>query len=407
MFLISVCFRRSRSKENRDKPGVVYYRISGHSSMSDGPKLERSINSDIRGVDEDTIKIEKEKIIPQLRLFYCVIERLEEQRKPFSIDDVADNFREALLGSSSMSEIIAKSKTEFPIRRDLVSVGREFRNAFSYVFTINSEGNTTNLYDYIFNQIQSLKNEQRICQARNFRSLQSSLYDFTNAESLKFSEVDSKFIQNYALWLKQKRINESTQSFYLRTFRSILNKAHKDGLVDASPNWFKEVNTQIYHSSDIARKKLNRELLLKIANLDLSKNDPLALVRDMFMFGFYCGGMELVDIANLIKSNINNNRLVYRRRLNGQKKTIILGKQANAIIKRYSDNARQYLFPLLEKSGCVMFSTVRNQVSQSLKTIGRFIGFPNLTFTMNASTYKSLASGVSISELLLTCDDVI
>lgn len=405
MYSITVSFRYSRSGRDSNKPGVVFFRIAGYGLH--GPRIERCVNSDIKGADESVLQAERERIVSQIRLLYCVIERRDEEGAPFTIEDVVNDFRDALFGAESMAGVIAKSRTDFPLRRDIVSIGREFKGEFQYIFPTPTKETGENLYDYIFGLTQSLKNARRNSQAHSFYSLLSSLREFTNADEIRFPDINARFVHDYAGWLKQTGITASTQSFYLRTLRTILNKAQKDGLVGVSPEWFMEVNTRIYKPSESGDTKLSRDVLLKIENLEMPSIGPMALVRDMFMFGFYCEGMELVDIANLTTGNIRNGLLVYRRRQKGLEKVVALGRQAKKIIKRYGRSGQQHLFPLLDESGHIMFSSVSNYVRQYLKTIGKAVGFPQLTFSMNISAYKSMASSVSVSELLLKHGDVV
>lgn len=399
MFSITVSFRSSRSRGDKGKPGIVFYRIARHGLNEQ--RIERCVNSDIKGADESVLQTERERIISHIRLLYCIIERREDEGSSFTIEDVVNDFREALLDDESMADVIAKSRTDFPLRRDIVSIGRDFKGTFQYVFTTPAKENRGNLSDYILGLTQSLKNARRNSQAHSFASLLSSLRDFSKTDEIKFSDIDADFVLDYAGWLKQTGITASTQSFYLRTLRTILNKAQRDGLVEASPEWFVEVNTRIYKPSESKDTKLSRDVLLKIENLDLPSNGSLALVRDMFMFGFYCEGMELVDIANLTTENIKDGLMVYRRRQKGVKKVVVLGREAKKIIKRYISPSQHFLFPLLGMSDHIMFSSVSNYVRQHLKTIGEKVGFPHLTFSMNISAYKSLMSSISVSELLL------
>lgn len=399
MFLISVCFRASRSKEKSDKPGVVFYRITQYGL--DEARIERSVNSDIHGSDMSVFQTNRAKIIGHIRLLYCIIERKKDCSEPFGIDDVIDDFRRALAGDNSMTEIIKMSRTEFPIRRDMVSIGREFRDCFKYLFSVRKNDKCAGLFDYIFNLAQSLKNKRRCSQAKSFISLMSSLQRFTKADEIGFSNITAEFVHEYYEWLKRKDIANSSQSFYLRTLRTVLNKAHKDELLDVAPNWFAKVDTRIYKSTESEGKSLDRDVLLTIENLDLTANDSLALARDMFMFGFYCEGMELIDISNLTIDNIREGHLVYRRRQKGLEKSVVLGNQAKKIISRYIRDGQKYLFPLLEGSEAITFGSVSNYIRRYLSEIGNMAGYPKLTFSMNISTYKSFASGVSISEILL------
>ncbi len=405
MFLISVCFRPSRSRGNGNKPGIVYFRIARYGQ--DEPRIERSVNSDIKGADDGVLQPEREKIISQIRLLYCIIEHREDSGAPFGIDDVIDDFRRALAGDDSMTEIIKMSRTDFPIRRDMVSIGREFRDCFKYLFSVRENDKCEGLFDYISNLAQSLRNKRRSSQAKSFISLMSSLQYFTGADEISFSNITAKFVQEYYEWLKHKGIANSSQSFYLRTLRTVLNKAHEDELLDVSPNWFEKVDTRIYKSTESEDKSLDRDVLLNIENLDLTANDSLALARDMFMFGFYCEGMELIDISNLTIDNIKDGHLVYRRRQKGLEKSVVLGNQAKKIISRYIRNGQKYLFPLLEGSEAITFGAVSNYVRRHLTEIGNMVGYPKLTFSMNISTYKSFTSGVSISEILLRYGNII
>jgi len=405
MFLISVCFRISRSKGKNDKSGVVFYRIAQYGLGES--RIERSVNSDIHGSDDSVFQTNREKIIEQLRMLYCIIECREDCGEPFGIDDVIDDFRMALSEDKSMTKIIKKARTDLPIRKDLVSIGREFRECFKYSFSVKKNDKCEGLFDYIFNLAQMLKDKRRSSQAKSFISLMSSLQYFTEAEEIGFSNINAEFVHEYSEWLKCKGIANSSQSFYLRTLRTVLNNAHKDKLLEVSSSWFGKVDTRIYKSRDRDEKNLNRDALLKIENLDLTTNSPLALARDMFMFGFYCEGMELIDISNLTTDNIREGHLVYRRRQKGLEKSVVLGNQAQKIISRYIRDNQKYLFPLLEGSEAITFGAVSNYVRRYLTEIGNMVGYPKLTFSMNISTYKSFASGVSISEILLKYGNII
>lgn len=399
MFLISVCFRPSRSKEDSNKPGIVFYRIASYGLHE--PRIERSVNSDIRGTDESILQIERERIISQIRLLYCIIEKRERSGSPFSVDDVVKDFREALLGAKSMTDIIAKSRTDFPFQQDLVSICRNFKKHFKFIFIQRNEVNKDDMFEYILNMSQVLKNENRNSLAKNYLSLLSSLRTFVYEKDIDFKEIDRGFILRYAEWLKRSGISDSTQSFYLRNFRAILNKANRGGLIGDISGWFDEVNTHIHFTPTVPKGKLDRNIILKIENLDLNSNESLSLVRDMFIFGFYCGGMELVDVAHLTEENIGNGVLSFHRRLKGQIKKVLLGSSALNILNKYACKSGAYLFPLLDKSHGILFSTAQNYVAKNMKEIGQIIGFPELTFGMNILAFNSLISSVNISELLL------
>lgn len=400
MFSITAYFRPSRSKHDTEKEGVVSYRITGQPDEN-CKRPFRDATSDIHGDDAGVLKTERSAILAHLRMLYCIIESKEDSGKPFTIDDVIEDFRKALAGDESMSYFIAKSKTDFPLRSELVNLGREFKGDFKFVFPKQTDTGYGNVYGYVFNMIQSLKNEGRVSHAKNLRSVLANLKLFGDGKEVFFYEIDKGFVTHYAEWLKHIGISDPTQSFYLRNFRMILNKAHKDGLIGPISGWFQDVNTSVPTPVKKTDDELSRELLLKIERLDLSANKRDELVRDAFMFGYYCGGMELFDMANLEYSNLHGNMLIYNRRMKGAERKIVLGKEALKIIKKYEGQSDKYLLPLLALSENVLFGTIRSYVCRSLKDIGKAVNYPHLSFNMNITAYNTMLSEVSIPELLL------
>ncbi len=399
MFLITARFRPSRSK-NRDKAGVVFFQIIGDPLPDGGNRPCRCINSDIYGMDDSVLNLEKNRILSGLRLLYCVIEHLHERDTYVCIDDVAENFKKALNNDASMEEIISRACGDFPLHRDIISIGREFKASFRFIFSEKVESLPNSLGDFVFNMSQALKNEKRVNRARGYSSTLSNIRDFTQSKDIQFSEIDRQFVNRYASWLATIGISESTQSFYLRTLRSILNQAASRGITENATDWFRDVNTSIDCSRKATiDKALDREKILLIEQVDLGGDRNLELARDMFMFGFYCCGMELVDIAHLTAANIKKEFLIYRRRLKGQQQIIRLTEHARRILSNYKGD--KYLFPLLDDSKGVLFQTLSNSVAHSMKSIGRLIGLPQLSFSMNIGSWKVLMSKSNISEMLL------
>lgn len=399
MFLINAQFRPSRSKKNKEKPGVVFYRITGERPSTGAPQPCRVVNSDMRAPDDSVLQTERKKIVGHLRLLYCVIENLEESGKEFTIDDVAGYFRKALDGDAA-DDILSKSRTDFPLRCDIVSVSREYKDAFRYEVVSHSAKGPHDFLNYVYELAHRMKSESRASLHRKILNLLSSLRNFSRGEGIAIESVDGQFVADYAAWLGSIGIAKSTQTFYLGVLRSVLGRAHDEGLIKPCAAWFRKISSRPFRTT----KKPNipdRSLVQRIERLGLAGEQQLALYRDMFMFGIYCGGMELVDIANLTKANIIGGRLVYRRRLVGVEKNIPLGRHAQEIAARYIREDSRHIFPLLDDSGNTRFETVRNYVTAGIKEIGKMIGFPGLTFRMNINACNSMVSEISVPELLL------
>ena len=165
---------------------------------------------------------------------------------------------------------------------------------------------------------------------------------------------------------------------------------------------FRNVNTKV--SLDTTGNEnacLSRETLLKIANLDLSKSENLDLARDMFMFGFYCRGMELTDIMALTTGNLNGDVLKYRRRGNGKEITLRLDSRALAILNKYESRHWDSLFPLKTLPLIKLNRALKYRVSNWLGKIGEMVGLRSLSFNMNISSCNHLLARSDLPGVLL------
>lgn len=401
MYSIAVCFRAARSKVNKEKQGVVFYKIKGERTDNGKERHSKSFNSDINGKDSSVLITERKKIADQLRIIYCIIEQMENSGKTYHIDAIAKEFKKAIQQQSPKSQLTEKTATGFSMRTDLVSICREFKNEFEFISPEKRVDKSGNLLRYIHTQSELLKSQHKISRARAFLSTCVSLSDFVHGCQLEFRDITHYFIGSYSTWLKNSGIAESTQHFYLRTLRAILSLAHKDGLICYEKKWFLENNPGINHYKATKETRvLDNRLLANIRKTIFDEPD-LNVARDMFMFGFYCRGMELVDIINLTYNNIIKDKLVYRRRLKGQLRQVILGEPALQIIKKYQTRVSRYIFPVLDKDKNILYESIRNKVYQNIRTVGKKIGYPYLTFNMNISSWENLISQNDISSMLV------
>ena len=401
MFTISTKFLKYRgSAENGE--GAVALTVTSNRKDEADYKLRRDVRLNISGADKSIIANRKEEVLSNMRLLYCVVERLHDSREEFSLDDIVADFSKAKGGDAEFAGVIAKAETTFPLRADIVSIGREFRGCFEYVYT-DKESNPESLSDYIEARIRALKEERKNSRARAYEYTHTKLKEFSGRDNLDFSHINKAFITDFAEWLKSVGIIVSTQSFYLRTLRSILNHAHADNLFAKGDGWFTGIDTKVLFERTSCKESMEsvgRNTILKIKQLDLGEDKEASLTRDMFMFGFYCQGMELVDIAHLTSDNIRGKCLIYRKRQAGREIIVPLDPDAVKIINRYKTEKSRYLFPFLYDDNRFAFASMRNQVQIEIKKIGKAIGFPGLTFSMNIAAYRNMMSHYHISNLL-------
>ncbi|MBD5346021.1 MAG: site-specific integrase [Bacteroides sp.] len=403
MFLIGVVFQKSRSAKNPDKPGAIYIKITQNGKDKDGKalRINRLMKTDLTGTAEDYIDNNIEAIKLLVRLAYCIIEQLTTRDGNVSIDDVMTEFRKAVGGDNSYIETIKRARKDILFRSDLINVSDDLKRYFRFNYIAN-EPDDNSLFGYIESKAIQFKNEGKVALYRSYISLKNSVSRFIGTTKLKLNEIDRGFVEEYAKWLTNNGVSESTQSFYLRTLRSALNYASVAGLISIPDNMFEGLNTKVLIPSK--RKNgsgIDNDIVKKIATIDLSDNPEIELARDMYMFAFFCHGMELVDVLNLKKSDVVGGTLVFQRRQKGVTVKVNLDKEAVTIINKYNSVTENYLFPPMEKYLRSQHFTVAEKIRSNIKIIGQHVGYTELTFSSNISAWKQLLFQLNISELLL------
>lgn len=273
------------------------------------------------------------------------------------------------------------------------------------------------LLEFIARRGAELKADGRTSSARSYVSLANSLSAFVDVRSradsssadnavssegtsplgdggqpMAFGEVDREFVAAYSEWLAQSGVTDSTQSFYLRTLRSVMRHAAAEGLCRLDGELFRGMNTRVIFRKEVAPEVPDRETIRRIETLDLSEVPETELVRDMFLFGFHCRGMELVDLMNLRRDALRGETLYFRRRSKGLTRNVRLDAKALEIAEKYRYSGGEFLFPLHDRTAGMQPSSVHNAVGRAIKAIGKAAGFPALTFGMNIGAWKRLSN---------------
>ncbi len=394
---ISVSFRRTRARD-KSKAGVVYFRLSG--PKADGKRQVLSFNTDIEGSDGSVIESNHEKILLYIRLICQVVERLGMGGELPTVPAVAEASRELFKDEGRRLKALATVDRAAKLRADLVAVGSPFQNCFQFTYPDPEleQPSEPDLLTFIAFKSRSSRSANKISRSRSYSYLQKELAQFSGSALIPWDIVGKGFVKEFAVWLMHRGYKDTTQGYYLSMLRTILFQSRDEGFCDATSEWFRTVNTSVVSKEHkTPGRRIDVEVLKKIAALDLEGNEELAMVRDMFMFAFYSRGMELVDVAHLTTDNICDGILVYNKRLTGKEIRVPVEKEALNIISRYGRTGR-YIFPLMDTGRPVLFTTRRNWVNTQIKIIGNMAGYPGLTFIRNIDAWRSLVSEMHITE---------
>jgi integrase len=198
-------------------------------------------------------------------------------------------------------------------------------------------------------------------------------------------------------------LTEVTLSLRFRTLRALLNKAIADGVAKAETYPFArnvaERNKFSVGKFDVSTKKraISREDVRKIEAYQAVK-ESLRLAQHVFLFSFYGGGINFVDLAQLRWRNVTvdpkgNPRLDYIRQKTGGRHSFRLLPPAQAILDSYRAyryaGPDSYIFPILDTSRHVKPNQIENrlnkvlgQVNAALQVIAKELGI-----TTHLTTY--------------------
>ena len=256
------------------------------------------------------------------------------------------------------------------------------------------------LLAYIEELAQGMVAAGQLSNAIIYRDLASQLRKFAQAEhgvsDLPFERVTVAFCQEWEIALRATGAVDTTLSNRFRTLRAVLNKAIAAGVAKPEHYPFARTVAEKHKFSvgkfDVSTTKraLPREAVRRLEALEPA-TDRLRLAKEVFLFSFYCGGINFVDLAQLRWREVaydaadQPDRLQYVRQKTGGKFSLKLLAPAAMLLTAYAPLTRatpeSYVFPILDPTRHISPTQVKNrlhkvlgQVNQDLKELAELAG---------------------------------
>lgn len=250
------------------------------------------------------------------------------------------------------------------------------------------------LFAYIDKEVENKRNTQRFGSANLYRTTKESIKRFTKGRDVLFRDITYSFVSDYINHLRERGLKENTIHMYLRNFRSIYNKARKEGIVSVKISPFEEIKM---NGTAIVKRAISKEMMRKIAYADFSSDKEMDRVRDIFMFSYYTRGMSMVDMLYLRHSDIKSDVIYYARNKTSQNIEIAVTPPLQKLIDKYRSDSIYVLPYLCSSSKETLYNQYRNaltQINRYLKRIGTFIG---LDTTLTTYIYINTRSKYIVS----------
>lgn len=250
-----------------------------------------------------------------------------------------------------IQKIILKTKLDYQQKILEKKANSEEFTASSLINEQKEEIKAKTVEEFYLSLIEDLKQKGRIGNSYAYLNSYNTLRNFNKGKKLNytFSHIDVPFCKKFEDWMRSKGNKDTTLSYQFRTLRATYNKAIEAKIVAREKNPFIEYKLSHFNTKTIKRA-LSKNDILKIINADCTSQSKLRqLTHDLFSFSYLCGGISFVDIANLTRQNIIEDRLIYQRQKTHGNINLLLSKEASAIIEKYStyQQKAEYLFPIL------------------------------------------------------------
>lgn len=301
-----------------------------------------------------------------------------------------------------IQKIILKTKLDYQQKILEKKANSEEFTASSLINEQKEEIKAKTVEEFYLSLIEDLKQKGRIGNSYAYLNSYNTLRNFNKGKKLNytFSHIDVSFCKKFEDWMQSKGNKDTTLSYQFRTLRSTYNKAIEAKIVAREKNPFIEYKLSHFNTKTIKRA-LSKNDILKLINVDCTNQSKLRqLTHDLFSFSYLCGGISFVDIANLTRQNIVEDRLIYQRQKTHGNINLLLSKEASTIIAKYSTYQQQaeYLFPILhykrhitpmQKSNRV--HKICHQVNTELRAFAKELGI-----TAEVTTYVARHSFATI-----------
>ncbi len=259
------------------------------------------------------------------------------------------------------------------------------------------------VFTFLDEQVERALRIQHHGTARTYSSTTRSFREFRSQTDLLFSDLTPEVILSYEAWLYHRGLMPNTVRFYLRTLRTLLNKAaaSKERLLAPPVNLFSQIHLSYVTTT---KRALTLSEVYSIEHASLNERSTTSLARDLFMFSFFMRGISFVDMAHLRKSDLSNGFFTYSRRKTHQTITIQNEQVIQRIINSYASQTEgtPYLLPLLtqilpEESEHHACQRLQARINRALKRLGRKLNLPiPLTTYVARHSWASIAQSMDV-----------
>lgn len=159
--------------------------------------------------------------------------------------------------------------------------------------------------------IKDLRAENRIGTAASYENALNKFRKFMKERPIPLRQITQLTFEKFRIFMVQSGQSTNGVGIYLRSMSAVYGRAVSRKLV--KPEQDPRTGFKV-KSAKTPKKAIKQEEMRVLANLDLSDNPFVEESRDMFVFSYYCQGMNFKDMCLLNwEKNFVEGRIFYSR----------------------------------------------------------------------------------------------
>lgn len=317
---------------------------------------------------------------------------------------------------------LLKLFTDIQNRADIILEALENPSFDQFKRLFTQKGGGGNVRRYYDSYIAKLKEDNQHTTASTYLNAMNSLDATKGIEKLNFRDITPEWLKDYQKKMLKDGRSVSTISIYLRTLRTLFNRAIDDGVVSKSYYPFGRGKYQV-PSARNNKRPLERWEIQTLA--EYRGNEKREMYRDFFLLSYSLMGLNFADLLSLkwdnIKQTTNKDdgqetvikylQILRKKTANTSlsdqyKIEIIINEYAQRIIDKYGKGGK-YIFSIMKPNDSEeekirkIKSFVRN-CNQALKKIAKQTGINNNISTMfarHSAAVHGLEGGATIGDV--------
>lgn len=271
-----------------------------------------------------------------------------------------------------------------------------------------------NFFDFAFDRCEKLKDTVTLSTYRSYKNNIEKFERFVGHRELMFDDITATTLKNYASYCSSKLGNNNTTINYaFRILNLMFREAKREDLISNELAPFTKFKVK---KNKTTKRYLNAEQFDAFMNLEVPDKHKAQVIKDMFIFSVFSGGLRFGDVIELQWKNYDkkNHRIIKTIRKTKRQHSLRIGQKAIDILDRYATedkNQNDVIFPFAKideqyfkdrEHRSLITNRAISLSNMYLSRMGKKLELPfNLSFHISRHTFatRALNNGMRIEHV--------